>query len=161
MTNIAGGVFFGCSELTSVTIPDGVTYIGVRAFYGCSGLTSVTMPDGVTYIEDLAFDGCTNLSEIKVEGKTQAEAKALLAYAGVPTGCQIKTWNFQPKGDYVQLSSLSGFTTDDGARNYRIDISSDGAAYVHVPWSGSGEIPQTYRTYDNTLSSLSDDGYAT
>ena len=30
-----------------------------------------------------------------------------------------------------------------------------------MPWSGSGEIPQTYRTYDNTLSSLSDDGYAT
>ena len=27
-----------------------VTSIGNRAFYGCSGLTSVTIPDGVTSI---------------------------------------------------------------------------------------------------------------
>ena len=36
-----------------------VTSIGYCAFYGCSGLTSVTIPDGVTSIESYAFSGCS------------------------------------------------------------------------------------------------------
>ena len=36
-------------------IPDGVTSIGDYAFYGCSDLTSVTIPDSVTYIGWNAF----------------------------------------------------------------------------------------------------------
>ena len=33
--------FKGCSGLTSLTLPAGITWIGERAFYGCSGLTSI------------------------------------------------------------------------------------------------------------------------
>ena len=33
--------FYGCSGLTSLTIPSGVTWIGWYAFNGCSGLTSI------------------------------------------------------------------------------------------------------------------------
>ena len=159
----------------SITIPDNVTNIGWGAFAGCVNLTSVTLPDCIkdfglieksiagdaVHISSDIFLGCQNLAEITVKGKTQAEAEALLAGTKYPETCEIKTWSFQPKGDYVQLSSLSGFTTDDGAKNYRIDISSDGAAYVHVPWSGGGEIPDTYKTYAETSTQLSNDGYAT
>ena len=37
--------FFGCTGLTSVTIPNSVTSIGGSAFYNCSGLTKVTISD--------------------------------------------------------------------------------------------------------------------
>ena len=40
------GSFYGCSGLTSVTIPNSVTSIGSGAFYGCSGLTSITVVAG-------------------------------------------------------------------------------------------------------------------
>ena len=40
--------YSGCSNLTSVTIPNSVTSIGNSAFYYCSNLTSVTIPSSVT-----------------------------------------------------------------------------------------------------------------
>ena len=48
VTSIGHEAFSDCSGLTSVTIPNSVTYIGngpfgTSAFYGCSGLTSVTV----------------------------------------------------------------------------------------------------------------------
>ena len=56
--------FRGCSGLTSITIGNSVTSIGVWVFYGCSGLTSVTIPDSVTSIGDYAFYNCYKLVEV-------------------------------------------------------------------------------------------------
>ena len=67
VTSIGAGAFSGCSNLTSVTIPEGVINIGGGAFSGCSGLTSVTIPEGVTSIGDYAFRGCSGLTSISVE----------------------------------------------------------------------------------------------
>ena len=44
VTAINGEAFYYCSGLTSVTIPDSVTYIGLAAFYGCSSLESIAIP---------------------------------------------------------------------------------------------------------------------
>ena len=44
-----------------------VTGINEYAFYGCSGLTSITIPRSVTNIGYYAFSGCTQLGEIIVE----------------------------------------------------------------------------------------------
>ena len=38
-----------------------MTSIGSNAFYGCTGLTSISLPDSVTIIGDYAFYGCTDL----------------------------------------------------------------------------------------------------
>ena len=56
-TVLGDGAFSGCSGLTSVTIPNGVTSIGRYAFENCSGFTSVTIPNSVTSIGDFAFYG--------------------------------------------------------------------------------------------------------
>ncbi|MDE6736923.1 MAG: leucine-rich repeat domain-containing protein, partial [Treponemataceae bacterium] len=60
--------FYGCTSLTDVTIPEGVTSIGVRAFEGCTSLTSVTIGDDVTEIGEYAFYDCTSLTTINYTG---------------------------------------------------------------------------------------------
>ena len=63
---IADECFNTQGELSSVTIPEGVTSIGYGVFSGCTGLTSVTVPEGVTSIGKGAFKGCTSLSTIVI-----------------------------------------------------------------------------------------------
>ncbi|MDR0563268.1 MAG: leucine-rich repeat domain-containing protein, partial [Spirochaetaceae bacterium] len=56
VVSIGNDAFLNCRELTGVTIPQGVSYIGNSAF-GYSGLTSVTIPSSVTSIGNYAFCG--------------------------------------------------------------------------------------------------------
>ena len=66
MTSIGYCAFYGCSGLTSVTIPNSVTSIGVGAFWFCSGLTSVTIPNSVTSIGYCAFCACDGLTSVTI-----------------------------------------------------------------------------------------------
>ena len=64
ITNIGYSAFSGCTNLISITIPEGVTSIDYGAFYSCSSLQSITIPDSVTSIGDYAFYNCSALSDI-------------------------------------------------------------------------------------------------
>jgi hypothetical protein len=60
--------FYGCSGLTGITIPNGVTSIEDFAFYDCNGLTSITIPSGVTSIETYIFSNCSGLTSVTIPG---------------------------------------------------------------------------------------------
>jgi len=56
--------FEGCTSLTDIIIPAGVTEIEEAAFKGCTALESASIPDSVTYIDQKAFRSCTSLSDV-------------------------------------------------------------------------------------------------
>ena len=63
---IGDNAFWSCPDLTSVSLPDGVTSIGDSSFLGCSSLTNITFPNQVTIIGDGAFMFCTGLTNIVI-----------------------------------------------------------------------------------------------
>ncbi len=65
---IGSGAFYGCEDLTEVTIPEGVTAIGENAFAACLGMTSVTIPESVAEIRKGAFHYCLSLTEASIPG---------------------------------------------------------------------------------------------
>lgn len=60
-------IAFAPSELTTYTIPQGVSEIGYGTFSGCVSLTDVTIPSSVTSIEEEAFMDCSALATIRCE----------------------------------------------------------------------------------------------
>lgn len=66
VTGIDGYAFAYCSSITSVTIPDGVTYVGARSFYCCSYLAEVTIPPSLTLFKSEAFLGCYKLKTVNI-----------------------------------------------------------------------------------------------
>ena len=63
---MSDSVFYNCSNLISVTIPNSVTSIGRAAFFRCSNLTSITIPYGVTSIGSCAFNDCSRLTYVDI-----------------------------------------------------------------------------------------------
>ncbi len=71
-----GQAFVNCDNLTSVTIPDSVTYIEAYAFAYSNALISVTIPCGIATIKQYTFYDCTALTDVYFNG-TQEEWGAI------------------------------------------------------------------------------------
>ena len=81
---IGTNAFAGCSRLTSLTLPDGITSIGDYAFYDCWRLTSINIPASITYISDGAFDRCSGLTSLTLpDGITSIGNSALAGCSGL------------------------------------------------------------------------------
>lgn len=64
--SIYGEAFRFCYQLSSVTIPSGVNRISVSTFYNCFSLRRVSLPNSVTDIEDYSFNSNNFLSSITI-----------------------------------------------------------------------------------------------
>ena len=65
LRQIYGSAFSETTALQTVTFNDGLDGIGSSAF-SSSGLTTVTLPNSLTYLGDYAFSGCKDLASISI-----------------------------------------------------------------------------------------------
>ncbi len=138
VTHIGAGAFFGCEELTGVTIPNGVTSIGDSAFSGCTGLTGLTIPSSVTSIGVNAFGGCTGLTSVTLPAGVASVGSAVFA------GCAGLTSVTLPAGltsignfAFQDCTSLTGLTIPNGVTSIgeRAFQSCAGLKSVTIPGS--------------------------
>ena len=90
ITSIGDGAFAGCSGLTSLNLPAGITEIGGRAFQGCSGLTSLTLSAGITKIGDDAFNDCSGLKEVRFCINDNLDTYLTKGHPYIDVDCGIK-----------------------------------------------------------------------
>ena len=90
VTQIGYDAFNDCTELTSITIPDGVTCIGNSAFSYCTSLETVTIPNSVTQIYSRAFYDCTLLKEVTIPASVTSIGNEAFGYYYVRDSSETK-----------------------------------------------------------------------
>ena len=77
--SIGANAFYGCRNMTEITIPDSVTVLKDYALFGCKSLTEVSVPDGVTSIGELAFADCEKLTDFTIPAGVTSIARRTFA----------------------------------------------------------------------------------
>lgn len=65
-TEVPEGMFYGCTQLRTVSLSPNVTSIGKDAFCKCESLESIALPDNVEIIGEYAFQLCKSLKSINL-----------------------------------------------------------------------------------------------
>lgn len=60
---------FNCQGVTSVKLPEGLTYILDQAFSHCYAMRSLTLPSTLELIKDYAFEYCDDLTSVTIPAK--------------------------------------------------------------------------------------------
>lgn len=110
VTSIGNYAFYGCENVTSVTLPATVTQIGKLAFYGCRNLSSLTLPDSLTMVEDYAFAKASGLGTIAFKGSAPLFGAGVFAdvSAEVRYPAEDSTWTDAVRQSYTGNVSWAG-----------------------------------------------------
>lgn len=88
ITYIGEGAFENFTNLSHITIPNSVTYIGYEAFKGCDSLRYIDIPNSVTGIGYAAFAHCRRLSTINIPNSVTGIGNN--AFYGSNFDCQLR-----------------------------------------------------------------------
>ncbi len=83
LVEIGAFAFLGCQNLESVVLPESLTTFGRGAFKDCRLLKAIKIPSGITTIPDFCFENCSSLESVTIpEGVTAIEGSAF-------SGCNL------------------------------------------------------------------------
>ena len=144
--------FAGCSSLSSASIPNSVTYIGVQAFLNCSSLTSLDIPNGVIYIGDYAFQNCNGLTSVNIPNSvTYVGTSAFLNCIGLKEVYCL--------AENVPDTAADAFRgTDIANATLHVPENLVDQYKVSAPWSGFGTIVGISGTGITEISKDTQDG---
>ena len=71
------------SQIEEVVVTEGVTALSDYAFYGCENLTKVTLPKSLKKIGELTFYGCTSLKTLEIPAGVEEVGDYAFASSGL------------------------------------------------------------------------------
>ena len=118
VTNI-GSVFWDCTNLKNIIIPNSVREIEPEAFSGCTSLNSITLPKGILYIGENAFantgiynntknwqDGVLYIGDYLIKADTD-----ISGHYGIKEGTKLIA-----ETAFCECENLSGVTIPDSVK---------------------------------------------
>ncbi len=110
---IGEAAFQAATNVTSVTLPTGITSIGAFAFNDCTGLTAFSLPASITSIGERAFYYCDNIKDLYAYSEDPSSYNAgSLAFSKIHYGSHVCTLHV-PTGctaAYAADATFSVFT---------------------------------------------------
>ena len=108
VTSLGDRAFYGCTGLTSVSLPSTLRRVGRSAFYDCKSLFVIVLPDSVQEIGPYAFRGCRSLVAAALPEKLKSLGEYAFAKAVSLTTLQIpKGIKTVPEGLFCGCRSLA------------------------------------------------------
>ena len=154
VTYIGKCAFGNCSGLTSVTIPNSLTSIGPSTFSGCSALTSVTIPNSVTSISGGAFSGCSALTSVTIPNSvTSIGGYAFSGCSGLTSVTIPNSVTSIGSGVFADCSNLATITVEAGNTVYN---SPDGSNAIIETTSNKLVAGCKNTTIPNSVTSIGD-----
>ena len=108
---IPNNLIYNCPNLTSLTLPNSLTYIGQLNFMSCGLSGNLVLPASITEIGVGAFSYCTGLDSIKINATTPPVVQPLYGSTYIFSNC----WN---KTLCVPCESISAYQSAAGWNNF-------------------------------------------
>ena len=162
VTSIGDYAFYGCSDLTSITIPCGVTSIGYDAFEGCSGITEIvwnaenysnvsfpgpfydirtqitnfTIGNKVTIIPGNLCNGMSNLKCINIPANVKKiEEEAFSCCSGLTSVTISDSVTSIGNYAFANCSGLTSVTIPNGVTNMGNQVFSGCSGITDIVWN--------------------------
>lgn len=123
-------MFMYCTSLTSVTLPNGVKYLGSYMFYGCSALVTINNMSTVEEIADMAFAGSKignaslgMFNSVKTVGEGAFASSSLSGMVSMPALENIGAFAFQ-SAKFISFTATNVKVIGEGAFQLNTSIKS-------------------------------------
>ena len=113
---IGDEMFYTCSKLSKIVLPNNILEIGESAFYGCSSLKNIDIPDKVTEIGDSAFRRCSSLMSINIPKEVTEIGRQAFGSCVSLTSINIPKRVTRLEDLFSNCSSLRSVTFEKGSQ---------------------------------------------
>lgn len=156
VTYVGERAFIYCDNLTEVNLAHSVETIGAFAFFDCDGLTSIVLPEGVAVLGDYAFSACEALTSVTLP-TTLREVK----HGAFSDGCAVTDVYYNASEEYSDIITWD-YENDlilDATWHYTTDFVISGTIGdctwtlrgSHLTISGEGYMPEDFSDYEEKV----------
>ena len=134
---VIGNSCFSNSQVSSVTLPQGMKKLGRHVFFYCLNLTSLTLPEGMEEIGMMCFGSC-NLTTVNLPS-TMVKLDSCSLQDNPFTSINLKNVKFVGRQAFSQCTNLTSVTSNGMLEEI------DGAAFTRCPLT-TAYLPEGMKT---------------